>query len=75
MLKSQLEEVPKVFKNLRVIYIDCDEAEDLVDELDVDTVQTLVVIHPQESKKPIERHLGLTADKLNDLLQTNDSFY
>lgn len=60
-----LEEVPKVYKNIRVAYIDCDEADDLVDELDVDTVQTLVIIHPDGSEKETEKHLGLTPEKLN----------
>ena len=68
-LKSQLEEVPKVYKNVRVAYIDCDEADELIDELDVDTVQTLVIIHPDGSGSTMEKHLGLTPEKLTGLVE------
>ena len=47
-----MEEMPKVYKNVRLAYVDCDES-DLVETLDVETVQTLVVLHPEGSgKKP-----------------------
>lgn len=74
-LKSQLEEVPKVYKNVRVAYIDCDEADAIIDELDVDTVQTLVIIHPNGSGKNMEKHLGLTPEKLTGLVEEQNSFY
>ena len=37
-LKSMFEEMPKVYKNITFCYIDCDESEDIVDFLKVDTV-------------------------------------
>lgn len=60
-LKSMMEEMPKIYKNITFLYIDCDEAEDIIDYLNVDTVQTIVVMHPQASTKEekIERHVGL----------------
>jgi hypothetical protein len=45
-LKSMMEEMPKVYQNIRFLYIDCDEAEDIIDFLNVDSVQTVVVMHP-----------------------------
>jgi thioredoxin-like negative regulator of GroEL len=37
-LKSMMEEMPKIYKNITFLYIDCDEAEDIIDYLNVDTV-------------------------------------
>ena len=36
-LKGMMEEMPKVYKNVRLAYVDCDES-DLVDTLDVENV-------------------------------------
>lgn len=47
-LKSMMEEMPNVYQSLLFAYVNCDES-DLVDTLDVDTVQTLVCIHPEGS--------------------------
>lgn len=57
-LKGMMEEMPKAYSSLSLAYVDCDES-DLVDTLDVDTVQTLVVVHPEGSNKSIEKHSGI----------------
>lgn len=76
-LKSMMEEMPKIYKNITFLYIDCDEAEDIIDYLNVDTVQTIVVMHPQASSKEekIERHLGLRPQQLTDLVDNQNNFY
>ena len=48
LLKNMMNEMPKVYSKVRFAFVDCDES-DLVDTLDVDTVQTLVCIHPEGS--------------------------
>jgi hypothetical protein len=49
-----MEEMPKVYQNVRLAYCDSEES-DLVDTLDVETVQTIVVIHPQGSGRDLEK--------------------
>lgn len=41
-----IEEMPQVYTNIVFTYINCDDAEDIIEFLNVDTVQTVVVIHP-----------------------------
>jgi len=50
-----MEEMPKAYKSVRLVYVDCDDS-DLVDVLDIDTVQTIVVLHPEGSSKKLEKH-------------------
>ena len=38
--------MPAIYKNIQVAYVDCDEAEELVENLNVETVQTVLVMHP-----------------------------
>ena len=52
-LKGMMEEMPKNYGSLAFAYVDCDESE-LVDTLDVETIQTLVCLHPDGSNKKME---------------------
>ena len=67
--------MPKVYKNVRLAYLDCDEASDLVDALDVEHVQTLVVLHPDGSNRPIEKKVGINPEQLTSIVETENSFY
>lgn len=53
-----MEEMPNVYNSVRFAYVDCDES-DLVDTLDVDTVQTLVCLHPEGSEKKMDKYSGI----------------
>lgn len=64
-LKNMMQEMPKVYKNVRLGYVDCDES-DLVDTLDVDTVQTLVIIHPEGSCKKTDKYIGIKPEQLTE---------
>ena len=57
-LKGMMEEMPKAYSSLSLAYVDCDES-DLVDTLEVDTVQTLVVVHPEGSNKGLDKYSGI----------------
>jgi thioredoxin-like negative regulator of GroEL len=57
-LKGMMEEMPNVYNSVRFAYVDCDES-DLVDTLDVDTVQTLVCLHPEGSEKKMDKYSGI----------------
>ena len=73
-LKSMMEEMPSVYQNLRLAYVNCDES-DLVDVLEVETVQTIVVIHPEGSGKKDEKHLGVRPEQLTELVQKENHTY
>ena len=75
-LLSMLQEMPSVYKNVQVAYVDCDEAEDLVDELNVDTVQTVVVLHPIGSEaRSTEKIEGIRAETLTELVEKENKAY
>ena len=67
--------MPKVYKNVRLAYLDCDVAEDLVDALDVEHVQTLVLLHPEGSNRPIEKKVGIKPEQLTSIVEAENSFY
>jgi Grx4 family monothiol glutaredoxin len=74
VLKSMMTEMPKAYKSVRLGYVDCDES-DLVDTLDVETVQTVVVIHPEFTMKKPEKHIGVVPEKLTEVVKNEDNFY
>lgn len=74
-LLTMLEEVPKVYENVVPCYIDCDEAEEILEKLDVETVQTLVVMHPEGRVIEDEKVLGLDPETLTKLVQEQNEFY
>ena len=73
-IKSMMEEMPKVYTNLKFAYVDCDESE-LVDTLDVENVQTLVTIHPEGSGKKAETSVGISPSDLTSLVEAQNKFY
>ena len=73
-LKSMMEEMPKAYKSVRLVYVDCDES-DLVDVLDVDTVQTLAIIHPEGSNKKVEKVTGVKPDQLTQIVERENKHY
>ena len=56
-----MEEAHNVYKHIKTAFVnaDDDETEELLDEIKVETVQTLVVFHPEGSQKEIERYPGI----------------
>ena len=75
-LLSMLQEMPSIYKNVQVAYVDCDEAEDLIDSLDVDTVQTVVVLHPIGSEsRSNEKIEGIRAETLTDIVEKENKAY
>lgn len=73
-LKGMMEEMPKAYNSLSLAYVDCDES-DLVDTLDVDTVQTLVIVHPEGSGKEVEKHSGVKPEQLTEIVDRENNFY
>ena len=73
-LKGMMEEMPKVYKSIRLAYVDCDES-DLVDVLDVDTVQSLVVLHPEGSGKAVQKFEGIKPEVLTQTVQQLNTDY
>lgn len=53
LLKSMLEEMPTVYKSVNFASVDCDESE-LVDTLNVDSLQSIVILHPEGSDRKQE---------------------
>jgi glutaredoxin-related protein len=64
-----------VYKSVQVAYVDCDEADDLVDTLDVETVQTIVILHPTGSNKAPEKIEGIKAETLTEVVDRENAFY
>ena len=73
-LKSMMEEMPKVYSNLRFAFVDCDES-DLVDTLTVENVQTVVCVHPEGSGKDPTQSVGIKPQELTELIETENAFY
>ena len=73
-LKAMMEEMPSVYQNLRLAYVNCDES-DLVDVLDVDTVQTIVVLHPEGSGKKDDKYVGVRPEQLTEVVQKENHIY
>ena len=73
-LKTMMDEMPKVYQNVRLAYCDCEESE-LVETLDVETVQTIAVIHPQGSGRDVEKKEGIKPDELSALVEQENQFY
>lgn len=73
-LKGMMEELPKMYQNVRFAYVDCDSS-DLVDTLDVENVQTLVVIHPEGSGRQTAQQIGVKAEQLTELVESENKFY
>ena len=66
---------PKVYKNVRLAYVDCDESSDLADTLEVENVQTLVVLHPDGSGRDIAKHVGIKPEQLTQIVEAENQFY
>jgi len=47
-LKDMMTEMAKIYKHLVFAWVNSDEAQDLVDKLDVSEVPALVVVHPHK---------------------------
>jgi glutaredoxin-related protein len=73
-LKSMMEEMPSVYTSVRFAYVDCDES-DLVETLDVDTVQTLVCVHPDGSDKKPDKYSGIKHEQLTEVVERENTFY
>ena len=73
-LKGMMEEMPKNYGSLTFAYVDCDESE-LVDTLDVETIQTLVCLHPDGSNKKMEQIAGIKPEQLTELVEIENKFY
>lgn len=73
-LKQMMEEMPKVYHSLFVAYIDCDES-DLIDTLNVETVQTVVILHPEGSMRKMEKIEGIIPQKLTEVVDRENTFY
>ena len=73
-IKSMMEEMPKVYSNLKFAYVDCDESE-LVDTFDVENVQTVVTIHPEGSGKKAEERVGISPSDLTSLVEAQNKHY
>jgi len=69
-----MQEMPKAYHSVCLGYVDCDES-DLVDTLDVETVQTVVVIHPEWTMKKADKHLGVVPEQLTEIVSNEDSTY
>jgi len=69
-----MEEMPKVYHSLFVAYIDCDES-DLIDTLNVETVQTVVILHPEGSMRKMEKIEGTIPQKLTEVVDRENTFY
>jgi glutaredoxin-related protein len=69
-----MEEMPNVYQNVQLAYVDCDES-DLVDTLEVENVQTLVVVHPEGSGKKTEKSVGIKPIELSDLVESQNKLY
>ena len=67
-LKTMMAEMPKVYQSVRFAYVDCDES-DLVDFFEVDSVQAIVICHPENSLKKNETHNGIKPESLTQLVQ------
>jgi len=63
-----------VYQSVRLVYVDCDDSE-LVDTLEIDTVQTLVCIHPEGSDKKQETITGVKPEQLTSLIENENSTY
>jgi len=53
-----MEEMPKFFNKIVFTYIDTDESE-IVDTLNLDSVQTVLLLHPTTSGKKEEKIVGI----------------
>jgi len=53
-----MEEMPKFFNKIVFTYIDTDESE-VVDTLNLDSVQTVLLLHPATSDKKEEKIVGI----------------
>lgn len=53
-----MEEMPKFFNKIVFTYIDTDESE-VVDTLNLDSVQTVLLLHPASSGKKEEKIVGI----------------
>jgi len=53
-----MEEMPKFFNKIVFTYIDTDESE-VVDTLNLDSVQTVLLLHPATSGKKEEKIVGI----------------
>ena len=63
-----MEEMPKAYKNVKLTFVDCDES-DLVEVLDIENVQTLVVLHPEGSGKDMEKVVGVKPEQLTQVVE------
>jgi thioredoxin-like negative regulator of GroEL len=73
-LNGMMEEMPKIYSNLKFAYVDCDES-DLVDTLDVENVQTVLVIHPEGSGRKNDANVGIKPADLTSLVEAENKFY
>ena len=73
-LKSMMEEMPKAYKNVKLTFVDCDES-DLVEVLDIENVQTLVVLHPEGSGKDMEKVVGVKPEQLTQVVEQQNQVY
>ena len=62
-----MAEMPLAYGKVRLAFVDSDES-DLVDVLDVDNVQTVVVIHPDVACKKIEKIQIGSPEQLTELV-------
>ena len=69
-----MSEMPKVYDKVQLAFVDSDES-DLVDVLEIENVQTVVVIHPEVAcKKPEKVQVG-TPEQLTELVAGQNTHY
>lgn len=74
LLKNMMAQMPQAYNKVQLAYVDCDESE-LVDVLDVDTVQTVAVIHPDIAIREMEKKAGVKPEQLTELVQGLNKHY
>ena len=78
-LLSMMQEMPAIYANVQVAYVDCDEEEagGLVEGMGVDSVQTIIIMHPLGAAEPRDTQTieGVRAEQLTEIVEKENKFY
>jgi len=72
-VKSMISEMPATFPALKFCWVDCDKSEDLVDHFSVDSVPSLILVHPHKMSPTVLQ--GVTPEQVTSTIHEQNEFY
>ena len=73
LLKGMMQEMAKNVSSIAFCWVDCEQAEDLQDAFSIESVPSLVLLHP--NKKEHEKLDSLTPETLNETIKQKADYY